>query len=196
MSEEILMTRYRLRLTADCAALLISMAAIAIGSAPAQSQQLPPNYIDRVGGVTNEVCVTPTVTAGLYDAGNSVGGLITLPGAFLSANTGMLQSIRLTFKSVQTAEFDVTFFSALPATAFADHAAPAIAAADATRVQPTIKLINNFSGLGTHTVYGSDSINRRVEEVGSSLYAVITTPGTPTFASTSDVQLCASISQD
>jgi hypothetical protein len=170
-----------------CIALLLSTTAQA---------QLPPNYLGRVGGVVNETCVTPTVTAGAYVAGNSVGGLITLPSAFLSANTGILRSIRLTSKSVQTAEFDVTLFSSQPVTAFADHAAPAIAAADVARVQPPIKLTNNYSGLGTHTVYGADNIQRGMEEVGSSLYAVITTPGTSTFASTSDVQLCASISMD
>ena len=96
------------KILACIAALLLSTAA--------QAQQLPPNYIGRAGGVTTEVCVTPAVTAAAYSAGNVVGGLITLPAAFLSANAGVLQSIRLTSKSTQTAEFDVTFFSSLPST--------------------------------------------------------------------------------
>jgi hypothetical protein len=107
-----------------------------------------------------------------------------------------LQSVRLTFKSVQTLEFDITFFSAAPTTVFADHAAPVIAAADALLVQPPIKLTNNFSGLGTHTVYGADNVNRSVKELGSSAYAVVTSVGTPTLASTSDMQLCASWRQN
>src|ERR1019366_3244288 len=139
-----------------------------------------------------EVCVTPTVTASsAYTAGNVVGGLITLPGAFLSTNSGILQSVRLTSKSVQTVEFDVTFFSAIPATAFADNAAPSIAAADVALVQPPIKLTGASTGLGTGTTYGLDNIGRPINEIGSSAYALITTTGTPTFASTSDVQLCA-----
>jgi hypothetical protein len=172
------------------------LACLALLTSTAAQAQLPPNYIGRTGGVTNEICVTPVVTAGAYVAGNDVGGLVSLPGAFLSANTGRLQSVRLTFKSVQTLEFDVVFFSAKPATVFADHAAPAIVAADTLLAQPAIKLINNYSGLGTHTVYGADNINRSIEEVGSSLYAVVVSVGTPTLASTSDMQLCAAITQD
>jgi hypothetical protein len=63
-------------------------------------------------------------------------------------------------------------------------------------VQTTIKLTSNFSGLGTLTIYGADNINRGIKEVGSTAYALITTPGTPTFTSASDVQLCASLQQD
>ena len=80
--------------------------------------------------------------------------------------------------------------------AFTDKTAPSIAAADVSLVQTVLKLTNNSSVLGTHTVYGADNINRGVKEVGSSAYAIITTPGTPTFASTSDVQLCAAWRQD
>jgi hypothetical protein len=173
-----------------CIALLLSTSA--------HTQQLPPNYLGRVGGVDGEVCISPTVTAGAYVAGNVVGGLITFPNAFLTADAGVLQSVRLTIKSTQTAEFDIVFFSALPSTTFADHAAPAIAAADVALVQPVIKLTNNFSALGTDTVYGADNIGRgiKMDGAGSTAFAVITTPNTPTLASTSDLQLCASWADD
>jgi hypothetical protein len=174
---------------------LASLALLLLATA-AQAQQLPSNYMGRTGAVTAEVCVTPIVTAGAYVAGNVVGGLITFPNAFLTANAGELQSVRLTFKSVQTLEFDVTFFSALPATVFTDHAAPAIVAADALLVQPVIKLTNNYSGLGTHTVIGADNLNRSIKQLGSSAYAVVTTTGAPTLASTSDMQLCAAWRQN
>ena len=174
---------------------LVAITAL-LASTAASAQQLPSNYIGRFGGVTTEVCVVPVITpSSAYTAGNAVGPLIAFPNAFLSANTGVLQSVRLTSKSVQTAEFDVTFFSALPATVFTDYAAPAIVAADALLAQPPIKLINNNSGLGG-TTYGLDSISRPVNEAGSTAYAVITTPGTPTFASATDLQLCASWLQD
>jgi hypothetical protein len=170
-----------------CIALLLSTAA---------SAQQPPNYMGRVGGVTKEVCTVPTVSTGAYSAGEVVGGLLAFPSAFLSTNSGILQAVRLTFKSAQTAEFDVTFFSAKPATTFVDNAAPSIVAADVLLAQPPIKLTNNFSGLGTATSYGADGIGRPVNEVGATAYAVITTPGTPTFASASDLQLCAAWLED
>jgi hypothetical protein len=180
-----------LKVLAACATLI---------AGAAQAQQPPPNYMGRVGGVTKEVCVTPVVTSGsAYSAGNVVGGLITFANAMLSANSGSLQSIRMTTKSVQSAEFDISFLSALPSapsTEFPDKAAPAIAAADVGLVLPPIKLTTNFSGLGTHTVYGADAIARAVNNAGSSAYAVITTPGTPTFTSASDLQLCATWYQD
>jgi hypothetical protein len=90
------MAKRRMKKSLACiAALLLSTAA--------QAQQ-PPNYMGRVGGVTKEVCAVPTITASsAYSAGNSVGGLITLPGAFLSANSGVLQSVRLTSTSAQAA---------------------------------------------------------------------------------------------
>jgi hypothetical protein len=174
---------------AGCIALLFATAA-------AQAQQLPPNYLGRVGGADNEACASPAVSAATYSAGNSVGGLIALPNAFSSANSGVLQSVRLTIKSTQTAEFDIVFFSAQPSTVFADKTTPALVASDAFLAQPPIKLTNNFSALGTDTVYGLDNIGRGIKEVGSTAYAVVISVGAPTFASASDIQFCASWSDD
>jgi hypothetical protein len=172
---------------------LLATAAALFFATPAFAQQLPSNYMGRFSFVSQENCVIPTVTAGsAYGAGNVVGGLLTFPSAVLSAQTANLQSVRLSMKSVQTAEFDVTFLSGLPVTTFTDKTAPALAVGDFAIVQPTIKLTIPFSGLGTHTVYGADNINRGIKAAQSSFYAVITTPGTPTFVSASDIQLCAS----
>jgi hypothetical protein len=173
-------------------ALLLGAAMVLPCAAQAQLGQLPPNYAGRLGAVTQQVCATPVVTAGAYSAGNVVGGLITLPNVMLQANAAQLQSVRLTFKTTQSAEFDVSFFTAKPSTTFTDHAAPSIAAADVTLVQPIIKLTNNSSGLGTDTVYGADNIGRGIYQSQPNVYAIVTTTGTPTFGSTSDVQLCAS----
>ena len=171
---------------------------VLLASTAASAQQLPPGYLGRVGGVDNEVCVSPTITSGsAYAAANSIGGLIVLPNSFLTANSGVLQSIRLTIQSTQTAEFDIVFFSAQPSTVFADKTTPALVASDAFLAQPVIKLTNSFSGLGGNTtIYGADRIGRGVKEVGSSAYALITTTGAPTFASTSDAQLCAAFADD
>jgi hypothetical protein len=150
-----------------------------------------------VAGKTAEVCVSPTVTASAYTAGNIVGGKLTLANAFTAVGSGVLQSVRLTFKSVQTAEFDIYQFSANPTgSTWTDKAAPAIVAADALLARPPIKLFNNSSGLGTHTVYGADAIGRAVSVGATSDYFVIITTGTPTPASTTDVQFCASYLQD
>ena len=172
-------------------------ALLALFATAAQAQQLPPNYIGRSGAIGTEVCITPVVTAGAYVAGQVVGGVIAFPNALLSSGTGRLQSVRLNFKSVQTLEFDVTIFTGQPTGAFTDHVAPAITASDALLAGPVIKLTKNYSGLGTHTVYGTDNITRGVRSLaGTTVYAVVTSVGTPTLASTSDMQLCIAWSQD
>jgi hypothetical protein len=161
------------------------------------------------GGWTDEACtgqgantalvVTPSSA---YTANNEVGPLLTLNFARSpTSHTGIMQSVTLTSKSVQTAEFDVTFLISAPSvlTAFADKTGPSIAAADVGLVRGPIKLTNNWSALGTHTVYNQDQIARAVRLAPNNsqqIYAVITTPGTPTFTTASDLQLCVAELQD
>jgi hypothetical protein len=95
------------------------------------------------------------------------------------------------FKSVQTAEFDVYQLVGQPGNNYTDTNAPAIAAGDAFRVLPPIKLTNAASGLGTHTVYGQDATARSLERSTATDYFVIIVIGTPTPASTTDAQFCA-----
>lgn len=175
------------------------------GTAPAWAQA---NGV-TAGGWTDEACTgqganTPIVVtaSSAYTAGNEVGPLLTLQFARPQGAprpSGIMQSVTLTSKSIQTVEFDVTFFISQPATTFTDKTAPSIAAADVSLVRYPIKLTNNFSGLGTHTVYNQDQIARAVKLPGTGtgqIFAVITTPGTPTFTSTTDLQLCISPLQD
>jgi len=163
--------------------------------AAASAQPVGP--VITAGGITTEVCATPVVTAGAYGSGNVVGGLLTVapfrPAVTGAPNQGgILQSIRVTLKTVQTAEFDVYQFSSNPtASTWTDKAAPAINVADVAKVLPPIKLTTPASGLGTHTVYGSDAIARAKTGTTVNDYFVIVVVGTPTLGSTSDLQFCA-----
>lgn len=154
--------------------------------------------IGNVGGITTEVSVSMTVTTGsAYTAGNVVGGKLTFASAVRSQLTGVLQSVRLIFQDTQTAEFDVTFFSSNPATTFTDKTAPAISTADALLAQPTIALSNAATKLGANmTTYGADGIGRAIKLATTTLYAVVTTTGTPTFTGGTAPQLSVSILQD
>ena len=161
------------------------------------------------GGWTDEACTGQgqntalVVTAGsAYTAGNVVGGTLALQygrlGSGVPGESGILASVTITSASTQTAEFDVTFIIQQPTTVFTDKTAPAIVAADKPFVRYPIKLTNNFSGLGTHTVYGQDQIARAVKlpPGGGKIWAIITTPGTPTFTATTDLQLCIGMLKD
>jgi hypothetical protein len=182
------------------AALLLSTA-LCIGAARADSPVTAGGWTDEscTGQGSNTALVVTASSA--YSANNEVGPLLALQFARLPpgpAQSGILQSVTLTSKSVQTAEFDVSFFISLPTTTFTDKTTPAIATADVSLVRYPVKLTNNFSGLGTHTVYNQDQIARavRLPPGGGTIWALITTPGTPTFTTTSDLQLCLGALKD
>lgn len=154
---------------------------------PTTNQQPGPGQY----GLSNEVCVTPTITASQYSANNSLGGVMYFPYLFGARGSGVIQSVRITFKSAQTVEFDVSILTGNPVySSMLDKATPAIALQDVLLVTPTIKLTNNSSTLGTETVYGADAIGRAINKAPYGVYALVTTTGTPTPASTTDMQLC------
>src|SRR5262252_7554795 len=103
------------------------------------------------GGVTDEACtgqgqiqavtVTPLLA---YASGQSVGGLITIPATVRAGRSGVLQSVRLNIKSVQTAQFDIYQFQSLPTAAFIDRTPPALATSDIFLVRPPIQLTTPY----------------------------------------------------
>jgi len=149
------------------------------------------------GGVMDEACsgqgqiqavtVTPLLA---YASGQSVGGLITIPAMVRAGRSGVLQSVRLNIKSVQTAQFDIYQFQSLPTGAFIDRTTPALASSDIFLVRPPIQLTTPYSDFGTMTVYGTDAIVGARKAGSTADYFLIITKGAPTFATPSDVQLC------
>ncbi|WP_027162335.1 hypothetical protein [Mesorhizobium sp. WSM1293] len=149
------------------------------------------NTIGRVNGNGAAVETVPPVTAGAYTAGFVIGGIIAFPGVLPATFNGILESLTLKFKgTVQTTEFDVAIFSGSPAGTFADHGAPAIAAADSAILLGVFPMTANQSPLGTHTVYNLDGIAKQIVATSTSLYAVVITKNVPVNpASFSDMSL-------
>jgi len=163
---------------------------LATGS-PLLAQALP------AGSVTEEACTGQgqiqaiTVTPFLaYASGDVVGGLITIPAILRGGRSGILQSVRLNFKSVQTAEFDIYQFQALPAAAFIDKTRPTLVDNDIFLARPPIQLTTAYSDFGTMTVYGMDAFVGARKAGSTADYFLIITKGTPTFPTPSDMQLC------
>lgn len=152
-----------------------------------------------VGG-TSQVQVLPTVTsASAYAVGNVVGGVMTFANAVNSSVlSGVLESISIAIKSLQTSSFKLYLFKANPTSStFTDKSAPAIAVADAINLLDVYSFTTPDNGLGNNvTLYVSDAINRSFVASTSSLYAVLITLGTPTFSSTTDVVTTLSILRD
>ncbi len=151
-----------------------------------------------VGG-TSQVQVTPTVTsASAYASGNVVGGLLTFPNIVNSTvKSGVLESISIAIKSLQSASFKLYVFRSLPSTTFTNKTAPAIVVGDADKLLDVYSFTTPDNGLGNNvTLYYSDAINRSLVLTDSNLYAVLVTLGTPIFTTTTDVIVTCSILKD
>jgi hypothetical protein len=151
-----------------------------------------------VSGQSVEITASPTVTASAYTAGYVLGGVLALAGAVRSGPlSGVLNSIRVSAKSVQTTALKVYLFNANPASStLADHGAPSIAAADVAKLIGVYTLSSTDSGLGTHTEWTLDGIGKVLQLPATTLYVVPVAVGTPTPASTSDFTFGFGIAQD
>ena len=141
--------------------------------------------------------LTPTVTAGSYTSGYTVGGLMHFIGILSPQFCGILESITLKFKgSAQTGTFAVGVFSAFPITLFPDNTAPSIAAQDSANLLGIYSLSSLFSSLGTHTIYNLDGIAKAIAGTSRDLWAVVVCTSTPTNpASTTDMSLTLGVIQ-
>ena len=150
-----------------------------------------------VGGSTT-ITSSPTVTASsAYTLNNQVGGLLTFASATGPLLSGILQSIRVTSKSVQTTGLKLYFFTTNPTNStWTDKTAPAINAADIPFLAGEYTLGGADSGLGTHTIWNLDGIGKAFASATSTLYGILVTTGTPTFASTSDISVTISVLKD
>ena len=154
--------------------------------------------IGQVGGKTTTVDVTPTITTSVaYAVGNEVGGLLTFSAALLAAGTGLLQSIAVKCKSVQTSGFKLYMFKANPSnTTWSDKTTPSINVADIPSLIGVYTLGAADSGLGTHTIYNTDGVGNTLNAGATTLYGILVTTGTPTFASTSGITVAIGVLQD
>lgn len=145
-----------------------------------------------------EVAVSPTVTASAYTAGDVLGGKMTFASLLRSGvNSGVLQSITVISKAVQTTNIVVHLFKADPSNStWTDKAAPSINSADLPNYIGAYTLANASSVLGTETIWTLDGIGKAIQASGTSLYAVATVVSTPTPASTSDFTFRLAVLQD
>ena len=157
-------------------------------------------HVGAIGGNTALIAITPTVTAGAYHANDVVGGIQTLTSALrVSGGTAILQNVTVRDLAAQNAVLQIFFFNANPGTGtYTDNAA--------------LDLDDTDSGLfiGKVTINAADYISLADNSVatitncglalkattGTSLYAIIRTTGTPTYASTSDLKITFGLLRD
>ena len=154
--------------------------------------------IGQVGAKTGGVEVTPTISTSAYTLGYIVGGVITFSSALLAAGTGILQSILIRCKSVQTSGFKLYLFKSNPTNStWTDRTAPAISNSDLPALIGVYPLSSPDTGLnGTATIWESDGIGKALVIGATTMYGILVTTGTPTFSSTSDLTIALGILQD
>lgn len=139
-----------------------------------------------------EFSATPTVTASsAYAAGNAVGGLLTFTNVGVPSPGGRIESVSLYSKSAQTAQVDFVWCAANnpTSTTITDKTAISVNAADFDKCKVVAQL-TNWSSLGTVSVaYSGQLAAPFALSTGQTGYGFLVTRGTPTFTSTSDLQL-------
>lgn len=129
--------------------------------------------------LNQSISVTPTITAATYTAGFVLGGKLTF--AVGNVASGILQSISVTAKTIQTTALKVYVFDSNPTNStWTDHAAPAINAADAPFLRGMYPIFSPDNGLGTHTIWNLEGIGASF--VAGNLYAIVTIVTTTTVA--------------
>ena len=133
--------------------------------------------------------VTPVLDTSAYTSGDRVGAIHTITGAGHGFRSAVLESIAIIDKDAQGAALKVHFFDALPTVASADNAAIDISDAEAVKYTATVSIAT--------TDYVSTASNKLAfvlptrpipmcllaahSGVASTLYAVVTTSGSPTY---------------
>lgn len=149
---------------------------------------------------TVTVTQTPTVTTGnAYGANYVVGGKLIFTNAFQAAGSGILQSVKLRFKTVQSNGFTLFLFNSDPSTtAWTDAAAAAINAADVTKIAGIVPLNCSQQLGGSSTFCFADGIAQAHSPGGTTLWGVLLANQalSANFGSTSDVQVSLTILDD
>ncbi len=148
-------------------------------------------------GHTRLVRTTPAVTAGAYSAGNVVGGIQTIGPLGSAFGRGIIKDIAVVDKANQKAAMTVLFFSDNPtASTFTDKAAPVIAAADEGKFLGKVEIATtDWTTIGAKAVATKECSTVIASLIAAALqtdgqrtiYSVVVTSGTPTYASTSDL---------
>jgi hypothetical protein len=140
---------------------------------------------------------TPTITSGsAYASGNAVGGLITLSNVVAKTGQGgRIESVTLYSKSAQTGEIDFVWCGQQNPTGstITDKTAVSIAAADFNKCR-TVAQLTNWQSFGAVSVAASGQLAEPfVITSGTTGYGFLIARSTPTFSSTSDLQLTVRI---
>ena len=147
------------------------------------------NPIGLVGSHGINILQTPTITAGLYSAGDAVGGLLTFAGAARVATYGgVLKNVLIFDDAGQDASMELWLFSET-FVAMADNAPWAPSEADLRNLVAIIPTSDGaWFAAGTPSVARVE-VSQYYKCAATSLFGQLVTRGTPTYAATDDISV-------
>lgn len=141
------------------------------------------------------ITVTPTITAGAYDAADAVGGLLTFAGAAsVYRGAGTIKRVGITDKGNQKANLKLWLWKAT-FTPAADGAAFDPSDADLLNCLGYIEMpAANYMTATDNSAGSVDAdFDFKLAAAGTSLFGQLQCVGTPTYTSTSDLQITLTI---
>jgi hypothetical protein len=144
--------------------------------------------------------ISPTVTAGAYHANDVIGGKLTLAGAVRIAGAGgLINTLTVQDLAGQKAVLQIFLFQADPAAGtYTDNGALDIHDTDMAYCIGYITVAaTDYIDLADNSVAFLSNLGIPIQALtGTSIYAVMRTTGTPTYAATTDMKLVFGILRD
>lgn len=143
-------------------------------------------------GIDQTVTVAPAVTAALYATGNSIGGKLVLANAVrVAGGSSRLENILITDKGNQKASGYILFFNADPAAATLTDKTAVALSTDLTKIIGRVDVsAADYVTVDSKAIADVPYANRLLKSAATtSLWAAWVALSTPTFASTSDIQI-------
>lgn len=156
-------------------------------------------HLGQIGGNTFRFSSVQTTNASAYEAGDCIGGKITITDAVrTSGGTGILQSIHVIDTSNQKAAFDVLIFDSDPSAATITDDTAFVYSTDITKQIARIPVAaGDYTTINNIATVNLSGLGRVLKASGSAnLYAALVLSGTPTYASTTAVTIAFGILQD
>ncbi len=150
--------------------------------------------------LTEILTVTPVITAGAYTAGMQVGGILTFAGIVRQdANMpfGTTECVEVTILDAdkQDCAFDLKFFNKSPVLSSVDHQAFAISSANQKDQSiGYVPIGSAYSDNATNSASSDRNLNKPLQIPNTvanptNVYGVLVCRGTPTYTTTSSLQL-------
>lgn len=137
------------------------------------------------------ISVVPTISTGIYTAGDNMGGKLTLTSLLGGTGKGVIRQIVMTDLSKQNSIISIAFFSTDPtATTFTDNGQLTVNDADAANLIGHVAFAaTDYLGFVDNSVATKTGLSIPLEGSSSTVYASLVCGGTPTYAGTADLKL-------